>query len=188
MRNRDGVFSVREPPNTYLFQDAFTAANGTNLTANGWSAESGTWTVDTNRAKSSLAGGICVYETGVANVYIRCTLNCTAGGTMGLSARYTDLNNNWLLGIEPGFGGIVIYERSAGVLTLRTSVAAALSNGVDYIGTAILTGTSIRWAIAGFGEATYTSASHQSSTKHGLRCGLGGANDRWNDFCVGRMG
>lgn len=192
--SRDSTYKTVLRRISHVAHDTFTDSSGVALGSHtsdsgslAWVAQSGTWTIDTNKAKCSASGGIIVAQTGISDVYVSCLVTPNNGGTCGLSIRNTDIDNNWLIGLEPGFSGLVIYERTAGVLTLRASTAAVLSNGTEYRMTVRAIGTSITMFVDGVsGSVSYTSASHRTATKHGLRCGTAPTTDRWDNFAVGR--
>src|SRR5947209_20135595 len=91
-----------------LVNDTFTDSNGTNLTAhtpdtrpgsNAWVAVSGTQTVQSNQANASVAGYYTI-DAGQADVTITYLVTPTAAGNgWGITARRSDANNGWDLGI-----------------------------------------------------------------------------------------
>lgn len=125
---------------TALSTDAFTGADGTALaTYNAaWTAHSGTWQINTNRARMSATGnGIATRSTGLAAAdhaveaditTPNTTPDYSVGGTdwyCGLFARYTDASNyvhaRFLFqgnGAGVGSPEVELWEKNAGVATL----------------------------------------------------------------------
>lgn len=163
-----------------LVSDAFTDTNGTLLTAHtpdvdtvggGWLGTS-SCDIQSNRAQgNSTAGRENWIECSTADVVISGDLSLAAsvGGDKGpgLIARVADANNYWL--------GIMwktvirIYEKTSGSYTQRASTAFTAATETDYPATLTVSGTSITFNVDGT-EISYTSSTHQTNTKHGVRC------------------
>ena len=115
--------SVRVPETAtlvpYLAYDTFTRGDGAigstevggpeaqALSSLAWTAQSGTWTVATNKAVATAAGIATLPTSGTGNLWMRTTITTPAAGVTpgGLILRWTDANNYWYVRITPGTAG-----------------------------------------------------------------------------------
>jgi hypothetical protein len=176
-----------------LLQDAFTGADGTNLTAHamdlggGWTAVSGVAKLLGNRANADTAGadGKVTYQAdaGRSDVTVQATVNLAgASNECGLVFRYQDANNFWALSGYAGDGKLYLYEVNGGTTTQRAAGSAGVTSGVDFVLKVVLSGTGITAYKDGTQVLTYTSASFQAATRHGLRSWQ--VTNKWDDFQV----
>jgi hypothetical protein len=161
---------------TTLLLDHFSDANGTSLSAHtmdvgpGW-ALSGTWTIQSNHAQCSAAGGagwgLAYADAGVANATASVTLVQAANG-IGIVGRLQDSNNFFFAYIGGSNATIVLWEMSAGSLVNRGSAATSFQVG-DVLSIQA-SGTTITARQSGSASASvsYTSTDFQTATKWGL--------------------
>lgn len=145
-------FKVRQMPEASIwvddfgpatYQDAFMAANGTNLHgrtpsakgSNTWVVQSGMAAIQTNAAQFS-AAGIATIDTGDCDLFLDVTMKtpatwATAGG---LIVRWTDANNYWYVKFSPPASDpdIELVEVNGGVATTRASANVGLTANTTY--------------------------------------------------------
>src|SRR5262245_3649521 len=127
-----------------LLQDAFTGADGTNLTAHamdvggGWTAVSGVAKLLGNRANADTVGadgkGTYQADAGRSDVTVQATVNLAgASNECGLVFRYQDASNFWALSGYAGDGKLYLYEVNGGATTQRAAGSAGVTSGVDFV-------------------------------------------------------
>jgi hypothetical protein len=181
---------------TTLISDTFTDANDTvlashtiaptNTPATSWTVEAGgTISIQSNKAFSDTASK-CVCDPADADVTLSAVMQMTsigANSAIGIVARYTDIDNHWMVRWYNGTFEIV--ERTASVETQRDTEVFAISADTDYTIQAVLNGTSITATLDGLHPLSYTSASHQAATKHGMQLyAAGGQSSKGDNFTV----
>lgn len=177
-------------PGTTLLSDHFTDTNGTNLTAHtmdvgaGWTAQVGTITIQSNAAIASGANAEYVADAGQSDVTLTCTL-LPVGGTAEVACifREQDSSNFWAVSGYAGDGKLYLYHNVAGSLTSTDNGAASVTNGVSFVLTVVLSGSSIVIKKDGATIITKTDATFQTATKFGLRL-WSGTSSTWDDFLV----
>jgi hypothetical protein len=138
-----------------------------------WAAAGGFSDFTFNSGAAKGAGGVTsadVVESGLSDGTISFNAKPSATtGTVGTIFRYTDTNNYWFIEWVLSTGVATVYEKTAGVVTARTNSTIAVTAGKPFTFAVVLSGTSIKGYIGGTQiGSTVTSASHQTSTKHGL--------------------
>jgi hypothetical protein len=110
-----------------------------------------------------------VVESGLSDSTVSFNAKPTGAGTAGAVFRYTDTNNYWFVEWVQSTGVATVYEKTAGVVTARTSSTIAVTASKPVVLAVVLSGTSIKVYINGAQVgSTVTSASHQTATKHGI--------------------
>lgn len=164
-------------PVVTLLSDAFTGADGTNLSGRAldvggvnWTVGSGAWDINGNRARRHTANAEAHIwaDAGRSNVTVSATLN--RGGSasgIGILLRMQDDTNGWLADL--GGGELAIYEINAAVFTKRASSSYSNDNGTDHVLVAAANGTGISANANGGHAINYTSTFQQATTKHGMK-------------------
>lgn len=156
----------------YLLRDTFTDVNGTALGSHtmtvggGWTADAGTWTVQSNQANpATLTGGqaVATADAGAAAGKLTVTIPDTGVAT-GAVARLVDAANYWLV-YAMASGTLRIYEVTAGVFTLRASVATVWVNGDTM---SLECRGDVLTATHGADTVSYTSSVRNTATRWGL--------------------
>jgi len=140
-----------------------------------------------NRANADTAGadGKVTYQAdaGRSDVTVQATVNLAgASNECGLVFRYQDASNFWALSGYAGDGKLYLYEVNGGATTQRAAGSAGVTSGVDFVLKVVLSGTGITAYKDGAQVLTYTSASFQAATRHGLRSWQ--VTNKWDDFQV----
>lgn len=176
--------AIRSVPTHYatLLSDTFTDTNGTALASHtmtvgsGWTADSGSYQVQSNQAAAQTTGGvhnIASADAGQADA--TATLNVVVPGSnffsAGLSCRVTNGTNLWEVRLQSDSAGantrVNITEHNAGTQTERVSTTIAFSGTVAL--QVVLSGSTITAYINGVLQATYASASfNQTATRFGI--------------------
>lgn len=177
----------------YLLYDTFTDTNGTSLAAHtmnvggGWTAHSGTWTIEGNEAACTLVDeSQATADAGQADVEVSCDITTGAGGTFpGIAARWVDANNYWLGLVNDSQDIIQLYERSGGTYTERAAAVLSVAPGTTYTAVLRCSGDLIEFTVGGQ-TASYSSSSHNTATRCGMRLGYvgGAAATTWDNFKV----
>jgi hypothetical protein len=174
---------------TTLLLDHFTDTNGTNLTAHtmdigpGWTVPSGTFSINSNQAKMTVAG-YAESQANQSDVTISAGVTPQATNFAGLLARYSATTDYWRVTIAAGTtNNWKITEVSGGTTTDRATGSVTINSGTQYAVQAVLSGTNITATVNGGNSLSYGSASsNQTKTLHGLR-GTS-LNALWDDFQV----
>ncbi|EKE05611.1 MAG: hypothetical protein ACD_19C00188G0001 [uncultured bacterium] len=175
---------------TALFQDSFTGVDGTRLNVHtpdlgtGWTEVAGTWTINSNKAKSDGTGGSYAIASATAAdavITAQVTMENTSGAGQGFIARYTDANNQYRV---VWFGNLVqIIKKEGGVNSTLSSLSLDAVNGQTYTFALTLNGSSISLSIDGVERVSATSTFNQSATIHGIFAGASTAV-RFDDFLI----
>ena len=140
----------------------------------------GSGVVDTSQGSSNET----YIETRRSDVVVTVTgrgYHATNSFTLGLIARFSDLNNYWLLHCDGTTSVAELYEKNGGTFTLRDSTAFTWVNQTDYALSLTTSGTAISAQIDGGNDLSYISSLHQSATI----CGMRNANSaRMDEFKV----
>ncbi len=112
-----------------------------------------------------------VIDTGISDVFIQ--MNETVYNTGGLSIgfinfRWVDTNNLWQLYARGDTNQLSIFEKTGGSTAVRASSTPTIANGESGTVSLRVKGTTIEGWWKGGNKVSYTSASHQTATKHGL--------------------
>ena len=193
-----------------LASDSFNRANstttlGTADVGGAWTAHSGTWGIDTNRAYlvSTTGQAIASLSTSSPNVAVSAdvTLSATSNrADTGLVFRVVD-NNNYLLVVMNKIGttvttdGIRIFKRASGTFTelAATSTAQGHVNGTTYALRVVANAGSLEVFVDNVSKLTHTLSSGDQSlfganTSHGVRVNASGSADnggsRFDNFLV----
>lgn len=185
--------------------DTFTGANGTALTAHtpdiapvGAAWDNANVEIQGNlatlkgaadRQLSSIQSNVsdCVIEANIS--YGTATQTTSNAYAHGIVFRYVDASNYWIYSFIPRSDnmGIALWE----VTTTATVRAQAIPSLVCVPGTVYsfkvtINGTGITGTINGVNQLTYTSAQHQTATKHGFKLGYinSGTNATCDNFKV----
>lgn len=170
------------------FYDTFTGADGTALSAHtpdidvvggGWLAATA-WTIQSNQANSAGAGAAnyARANVGLADVTVSAQAVTASGGRFGLVVRFVDTSNHWIIYSSATGQFLQIREITAATETQR-AVITGVAQTVPFLMTVTLAGNVIT-ATFGTNTVTYTSASHNTATRHGLY--TNGANGRYDNF------
>lgn len=192
------IYSVPPPaPPTILIEDAFTDANGTNLTAHTiaptndpsatWVNIGGAITIESNKASTTPAAIINYQlESGESDCIIEATIQKTAGNVDGgIMFRYVDDANYWIADFLSLSGTVKIYEKTGGSFTERASISKTFSASTDYVMRVELSGDDITVTIDGGSSINYSSSVGATRTKHGFwTSGAGGVTITWDDFKI----
>lgn len=171
---------------TTLILDQFTDTNGTaiashtiaptNVPATSWTAQVGTWQIQTNRAQNigGAANGHFTSDAGVANCTISGDVTCPDQSTgvnqdTGLVARWSDASNYWRVGINEQDDLFRIVERATASNTSRASTSVTFGIGSTGAISAVFSAQSITATVNGANQITYGSAAlNESATVHGV--------------------
>lgn len=173
-------------PSGPAVSDDFSEADGTSLsgkatdTGQSWVQTSGTWTVQTQKAKcvAVAANQIVQVESGLAD----CTVSATiVWGEQypGLTFRFVDASNFWLCLFNSSNTAIQLSKFVAGAQTVVATAACTASPLMKVE----LSGSTIKAYIDGALLTTVTDSAHQTATKHGLFA-YGTGTSTWDDFSV----
>lgn len=137
-------------------------------------AGAATWGISGNRAYCSATkpNGNVTIDAGVSDeVSVQVTLAALAeGGTdAGLLARFADVNNFWMLYIDPG-SNYAVMRRTGGSYTSLTTGGAASPGDVLKI---TVSGMTLTFYVNGAQLHTVDDASFQTATRFGLRVSSG---------------
>lgn len=168
---------------TTLIEDAFTDTDATalsshtiaptNTPAASWASDSGAMDINGNKARTTtLASGLVQYRAnaGVSDCVVSVDVTPVGASVLGMSLRRNSAVNQWVLVALEGIAGNLfrLYEQATGY-TLRASTAVTVTAGVTYALRATLNGTSIVGTLNGTNEISFSSASYQTETNHGIR-------------------
>lgn len=162
--------------------DSATTLN-TSSSGHTWVAEAGTWGIDTNQAylPTPTTDARVLVETGASDCTIEVTL-ATIGNRPGISFRYVDLNNYWVVHRVGGLGYLIL-KRVAGSWTTVHTEAMSTANG-DVL-KVVLSGSSIEFWVNAVLKTTLTGQTdHQTATQHGLYHETGSEPARWENFSI----
>ena len=185
-------------PQTAVFYDTFTDANGTSLLVHtpdidtvgaGWlRVGAQVWTINGNKVghvQSFGNAGEAYANCGVADGAITCDVTVSTSGGVdlaGVAFRLTDTNNLWKVVVARATGAFVIFERNAGVDINRTQKLVPIVGGATYTIKVILSGQSIVATLDGADQIPYALASfNQAVTNHGIESK---SDDIFDDFKV----
>lgn len=179
--------------------DTFTDANGTALTAHtmdvgpGWTAGVGTLQIQSNAAtpNSNNDADYVTTDGGKSDAQIDVTATPQSGSgwesSPQLLFRWSDNSNFWLAHITGAGNAFQLYERAAGVDTLR-GTAAGITSGNSHAITIVLQGATITGFVNGVQKWSWTSASsNQTATGYGFRVSKSGSvvtKCTWDNFQV----
>ena len=187
----------------YVIFDSLTGSNGTNLTAHtpdvqlaspgGWSVLAGGFEIQSNGAEATSANSMAVHDTGIADLSWRATVK-SFNEDFALVGRVQDASNYWQLLVEDAGTSdpiLKLNEVNAGTPTTRASATMTgtgplgstynvfmhlVFSGNDIV--AQLGATHFTLGVDSFFSLSYTSASFNSETRHGIQCASTSA--RWD--------
>lgn len=182
--------------------DTFTDVNGTDLTTHkmdfgpGWSRvdAGGIVQVQGNQAQviqvdagTSRAG--YVVETGQSDTTIQVSVTTMSGGSAGsaeagLVFRYQDPTHFWALTGYMGDGKYYLYLASGGAGQPVASWAAGVTYGVQYVMKVIAIGNTFQVFKDNTLVGTYTDATYNTATKHGIRSWTASYITKFDNFSV----
>jgi hypothetical protein len=149
--------------------DDFTAADGTNLTARGWTAGAGsTWAVSGNRAtKTGGTGQDVVYRPCAANGVLTVTAYVTGGGDNVGVVFNVGGGKYWL--VNPLFGSMALYYFDGATFTSKASSGAPSTTTVSIEVT--INGDNVKVKLNGTQYINFTESgrANQTATGAGLR-------------------
>lgn len=173
------------PPPSFIVQDTFTRANasvlGTSDSGHVWTAHTGTWGIDTNKAKLVTQSGdsLATVDAGVSDFDMSCVI--TRQGAPGIVFRFVD-TSNWLLWMFNSTQ-MQIWRRQAGSYSQLNAFNASLTAGGIYTFRVTGVGTTITTYLDGVQLQQITTSLFTTATRYGLR-----QNDtaaaRYDDFTV----
>lgn len=164
---------------TVLMEDNFTGANGADVNgrtpdtkgSGTWSANAGTYTIQSNRAVKNNTTPLrpALYDVAQADVVVVGVVNLanTGAGVTGVVARGTDASNFWVAGLL-STNAFNLYQCAGGVFTLRGTAAVTVSTGVNYTIRLACSGDTITATLDGGNELSFTSSLFQDRTQCGL--------------------
>jgi len=183
-----------------MIRDNFTDTNGVSLDAHvmdvgsGWVEYAGTWQVSNNKAEmTTVGGGRVAADSGKTDVTITAEVHIgQAGSTLapGLVGRLADANNFWAVILNQSDLQLQLWEVTGGSGSLRDSAGYYYLPNTTYQLELVLDGTAIS-ATDGNVSVSYSSAAHQSNTKHGLQNNQGSPitnRNTWDNFTAARPG
>ena len=202
MYNRRGWHNL-VTPNPYFhvsgsadFYDVFTRANGaigTSSSGHAWTTVTGTWEVDTNKAKLATSGGannVTYLESSVADCMIEVTISggvTTPPPGAGIIFRYSGASDYFYVEIPSATNTLRLIKKESGTDTVLDTwvMPPALIDDTSVTFTIHLTGDliQVRWndAIAMFAVSSF----NNTATKHGLWASSSvGTDARWDDFYI----
>jgi hypothetical protein len=163
-----------------------TGPDGQGCVARAWTESNGDWDIISNKAQnvgSAPGGASWVLSTDVtdSDMFVECVQQSTsASGDMGIVWRYTDNDNLWAALGSVASNTWILYERTTGTWNNRTSGTPTLSATTDYNLKASVAGNVHNVWLDDANHLTYTSVSHITATKAGIRSGL--ANNKVDSF------
>jgi hypothetical protein len=171
------------PSLAVIASDLFTDTNGTRLNAHTMTAGGLSWAeestcefeVQSNKAvwKTSVGWCLATIEASDASVSVEADIavpNAT-DYAVGLNVRFVDSNNNWRAQIDRRSSGtpeLIIVEVTGGGETNRDTDALGAVSGTTVNLKVTTSGDVINAYLDDVLTSTYTSASHNTATKHGL--------------------
>lgn len=145
------------PTPTALFSDNFEDGN-----ANGWTAESGSWSVVSDGSmvykQSTATGGKSFAGSSWSNYSLEAKIKALSLGTngcTGLSIRYTDSNNRYFVILDKS-NNIYIKKASGGTQTVLASKAYTITIGTTYTVKFAANGSTLEMYVNGVKELTAT--------------------------------
>jgi hypothetical protein len=167
-----------------LLSDTFTDSNATALTAHtmnvgpGWTAQVGTFVIQSNTAQPNSAndGDQVTTDAGQADYTLTCDVVPVNSGPSEympqLMVRWTDASNQWII-LPTSFGGLFdLYEVVATVATRKATASFAFSSGTSYSIKIVASGSTISGYVNNALQWAYASAtSGQTKAVAGLRTG-----------------
>lgn len=156
----------------------------TNTPAASWASDSGAMDINGNKARSTtLASGLVQYRAnaGVSDCVVSADVTPVAADVTGLILRRNSAVNNWVLVVDVDNDLFRLYERAT-TYTLRASIAATITAGSTYAFSATLNGQSIVCTLDGANQISFSSATYQTETNHGLEGDHTGT--KWDNFKV----
>jgi len=169
----------------------FDAANGTSLDAitpevgGAWTEDLSDFDIQGNRANHTGANvrAVAYVDLGIADCMIDSVFNGPATLLGGLSIRYTDVNNRWMMQLSDALNRVSLYEINGGVATERAFAAVAIVAATDYDMRAICYGQTIDCFLDGGNKSSYgLAAFNETVTRHGLYAYRNGA--RHDNFAI----
>jgi len=179
---RAGTFSpLPSSGPTTLASDTFTDTNSTALNAHtmdvgsGWTHRLGTLQIQSNTATVNTYSSDLAHATtdvgaadGVIDVDVT-SFNDGGGVSTAIPTwRYVDDSNFWFQQVLVVTDAIEMYEKTGGSNTLRDSASVTINSGTSYAIKMTLAGNVMTTTLDDANELTYTSASHNTATDHGI--------------------
>jgi hypothetical protein len=180
-----------------VISDSFNRANGVIGVTDGtayptiqgktgiaWSADVGTWAINTNKASETTVSGGSFYPTVIDSGYVNCILQADiylTGAGAGIVARYVDVNNfirAWI-----SYPNILLDKVVGGSPTTLIMAAAGYEDNETI--RLIVNGTKFKLYYKGSlvgTEQTIDDAALQTSTKHGIAVNT--TDNRVDNFIV----
>ena len=180
-----------------LLKDNFTDTNGVNLTAHtmdvgpGWTVDTGTWTIQTNRAQMPASTiSYATSDSKQSDVTVTSIVNIATGTAngkiVGIVARFTAASDYWRITITLGSGTTFkISEITTGVTTDRAGSALTFSAATEYTLKAIFEKDNVKATVDGANPIEYSPAtSNITATKCGMRNSFDPNQSYWDTFLV----
>lgn len=173
--------------NALLFHDAFADTTGVDLSAhtpgpvnpNVWAwtnAQEGAPVAEVRGNAAGASGdassnrAFATLNTGRSDLLLQAVINLPSGNAAGIVARWTDINNHWLLLLIQGAPGTLrLTERTTGTYTTRVEVTPTIAVGTNYTISLALNGSDFTAYLDGVQQFTHTSTAKQAEVRHGLR-------------------
>ena len=151
---------VNLPGNTWVSQDWDAPYDGSKFTI--------TSRQTAIAGASEIVNGIIESDISDVIIDVDLVLNGNAAhGSQGLIFRYVDRDNFWLMN-RTSSTGIALNEVVAGSSTARDSAVVTLSNSSLYHFQLVASGADLTGYLDGTAVLSYSSAVHQTNTKHGI--------------------
>lgn len=179
----------------------FTGANDVALTAytpdkgGGWTANTGTFKIASNAiVPNSNGDGDLSTCAGLADGTLTCLMTpfdaAATASIPGLVFRFTDTSNYWLFQLDSRQNLVQLYQRVAGVFTLRAEYTLTLDSGTAYAVKIILRGNTITTLVNYANESTYVSSFNSTAARIGIRLGKSSTpatTCSWDSFQLQRV-
>lgn len=159
-------------------QDDFNRSDTTSIGAQ-WNERSGGWEIVSNKLKltsHSAIDDICSWETAIgaspaADYVVETVAQFTGGGGGGVGpmGRYADNSNFYFIESNPTYNVHDFLKKVAGSYTNIGSYSVTVDENVDYKGTLVMAGTSLKMYIDGVLRASATDSSLSAAGKAGCR-------------------
>lgn len=151
-----------------------------------WANDHGTFTIVSNQANCAtiVSDAACYIESGKADGSVSVIVKTIQAGALpGLVLRYQDSNNYLYAALNNSGNNMYLLKKIAGTPSIvQTSGFFTVTDGLDYVMEAILSGSGIIIKVDGTERINTTLAQLATATKHGLYGSK--ANDKYDEFQV----
>jgi hypothetical protein len=190
------ILSSQPQRSNYLLFDSFARADSTTSLGNAETNNTGysllvqnstVWGIQGNSAyvvSTSAAGrNIAYQESNESDCIIEADVTLGTSSNNGLSFRVTDINNFWLVTLQPSWISLTKYV--AGASTAVATVNKTYTSGKLSV---LMKGNKIEIYMDGFLITKTYDSFNSTATKHGLFSRAEGFDFRWDNFCIKPLG